>query len=235
MKYLTHLPVFRTRMLSSATRERSLLRRPREECCKGLSLLCNLAVGEGLLPVSTVLQVSSSTEAILVAMFGPRLAFGRDIETVRPNSPCHVDSVGCCLLITLPFHSREWSISNFTYSLTRNMTSHSMKNLAFHSLLRWKMFILPILTTSLIRVCTFWSWELKDTFFKNQQSVESLRSCTNEDIMHPFFWLCLCSGFCRVESLFVGEQVPSQQEREEARPDVLEVRGVTGHDQYLLR
>ena len=34
-------------------------------------------------------------------------------------------------------------------SLTRNITSHSMKNLAFHSLLRWNMIILPILTTSL--------------------------------------------------------------------------------------
>ena len=30
----------------------------------------------------------------------------------------------------------EWSISTFTCSLTRNMISHSMKNLAFHSLLR---------------------------------------------------------------------------------------------------
>ena len=35
-------------------------------------------------------------------------------------------------------------------SLTRNMTSQSMENLAFHSLLTWKMIILPILATSLI-------------------------------------------------------------------------------------
>ena len=33
-------------------------------------------------------------------------------------------------------------------SLTRNITSHSMENLAFHSLLRWKMIILPTLTKS---------------------------------------------------------------------------------------
>ena len=38
----------------------------------------------------------------------------------------------------------------FPCSLPRNMTSHSMKNLAFHSLLRGKIIILPILTTSLI-------------------------------------------------------------------------------------
>ena len=30
-------------------------------------------------------------------------------------------------------------------NLTWNITSHSMENLAFHSLLRWKMIILPIL------------------------------------------------------------------------------------------
>ena len=30
------------------------------------------------------------------------------------------------------------------------MTSHSMENLAFHSLLRWKVIILQILATSLI-------------------------------------------------------------------------------------
>ena len=43
-----------------------------------------------------------------------------------------------------PFYSQEWSISNFPCSLTRNITSHSMKNLAFHSLLRWKIIILSI-------------------------------------------------------------------------------------------
>ena len=34
-----------------------------------------------------------------------------------------------------PF-SQEWSNSNFPCSLTRKITSHSMENLAFHSLLR---------------------------------------------------------------------------------------------------
>ena len=41
------------------------------------------------------------------------------------------------------------SISNFSCSLTRNITSDGMENLAFHSSLRWKMIIiLPIFTTS---------------------------------------------------------------------------------------
>ena len=50
----------------------------------------------------------------------------------------------------LLFHSQEWSTSNFSCSLTRNIPSHSMENLAFHILLRSKMIILPTLTTSLI-------------------------------------------------------------------------------------
>ena len=44
----------------------------------------------------------------------------------------------------------SWSIWNFPCSLTRNVTSHSMKNLSFYSLPRWKVIILPILNTSLI-------------------------------------------------------------------------------------
>ena len=51
-----------------------------------------------------------------------------------------------------PFHSQEWSMSNFHCSLTRNITSLSMKNLAFHSLRRWKMMILEIFTTLLIHL-----------------------------------------------------------------------------------
>ena len=67
-----------------------------------------------------------------------------------------------------PFHSLEWSISNFPCSLPRNITSHSMKNLAFHSSLRWEMIILPILTMSLKHFSLkgwenviFWTWEWK--------------------------------------------------------------------------
>ena len=41
------------------------------------------------------------------------------------------------------FRTQEWLISNLPCSLTRNITPHNMKNLALHSLLRWKMIILP--------------------------------------------------------------------------------------------
>ena len=63
----------------------------------------------------------------------------------RKRKP-HLDK---CIKFVLLCSNQKWSISNFPRSLTRNITSHSMKNLAFHRLLRWKMTILSILTTSL--------------------------------------------------------------------------------------
>ena len=42
---------------------------------------------------------------------------------------------------TQHFHSQEWSISIFPCSLSRNIASHSIKNFAFQSSLRWKMII----------------------------------------------------------------------------------------------
>ena len=56
-------------------------------------------------------------------------------------------------------------VTNFKFPrLASPEISHSMENLAFHSLLRWKMIILPVLPTSLICFlnnrlgeCTFWS------------------------------------------------------------------------------
>ena len=59
-----------------------------------------------------------------------------------PSPSFHALSLSFCYHASLPFHSQELSISNFPSSLTRNIISHSMKNIAFHSLLRWKMFIL---------------------------------------------------------------------------------------------
>ena len=77
-----------------------------------------------------------------------------------------------------PFHSQEWSISNCHCTLTRNITLHSMKNLAFHSLIRWMMIILPILTTSLVikrlGECTFWTWEWKAAVVLTQISAYSM-------------------------------------------------------------
>ena len=54
------------------------------------------------------------------------------------------------VVFSQPFHSQQRSVSNFSSSLTRNITPHRMKNLDFHSLFRRRMINLPILTTSLI-------------------------------------------------------------------------------------
>ena len=67
-----------------------------------------------------------------------------------------------------PFYSQEWSNSNFSCSLTGNITSHSMKNLPFHSLLRLKdeyctysHFITYTFLLKMLGECTFWAWEWK--------------------------------------------------------------------------
>ena len=67
-----------------------------------------------------------------------------------------------------PFHSQEWSIWKFPLQPHQKYYITQMKNLAFHSLLRWKMIMLPILAISLIPFSlkgwdsvTFWSWEWK--------------------------------------------------------------------------
>ena len=68
-----------------------------------------------------------------------------------------------------PFTPNSDQFQNFSYSLTSKITSHSMENLAFHSLLRWKMIImyqfsLPAhLYIALYKVgrINFWTWEWK--------------------------------------------------------------------------
>ena len=65
---------------------------------------------------------------------------------------------GFCLHV--PFDSQEWSISNFSCSLTGNyLTTHNMENLTFHHLLRWKLIILPTIPTSLIYIFRARNWE----------------------------------------------------------------------------
>ena len=81
-------------------------------------------------------------------------------------------------------HSQEWSISNYPYHLTRSITSHSMKNLAFHSLLRWKViiyFILQILTTPHLHI-PFKGWE--NELFLNV-GMEGLKSSYNLKLSCP--------------------------------------------------
>ena len=66
------------------------------------------------------------------------------------------------------FHSQEWSSSNFSCSLTSHITSHSTKNLAFHSLLRLKddsctssHYLTYTFLLKKLGECTFWAWDWK--------------------------------------------------------------------------
>ena len=69
-------------------------------------------------------------------------------------------------LYSSAFYSPAFSkVINFKFPI---IASPSMNNLAFDSLLRWKMIVLSILTTSPIHFslgrlveCTFWTWEWK--------------------------------------------------------------------------
>ena len=63
--------------------------------------------------------------------------------------------------------------------ITRNITSHGMKNLAFHSLLRWKI-ILPVLAASLIHF-SLKSWEnvLFELGSERVESYEPDKRCPN--------------------------------------------------------
>ena len=100
-------------------------------------------------------------------------------------------------------------MSKFPCSLTRNMTSHSKENLAFHSLLRWKMILIQILTT----LCIFSLEGWENVLFKlrsERVNVATLASCRTSSqkraeeewlFMHrqPKLWVCL--------HVFVGRQL----------------------------
>ena len=86
-------------------------------------------------------------------------------EIGEPIKSCELFT---CFVYINPFTPKSDQCQKFPCSLTRNMTSHSKENLAFHSLLRWKMILIQILTTSLMHFpfrrlgeCTFWAQEWK--------------------------------------------------------------------------
>ena len=69
---------------------------------------------------------------------------------------------------TLAFTPESYQVQNFPCILTSNISSHTMKNLAFLSLLRWKTIGLPTshcITNKFLYKrlgeCTFWTWEWK--------------------------------------------------------------------------
>ena len=88
---------------------------------------------------------------------------------------------GFCLHV--PFDSQEWSISDFSCSLTGNyLTTHNMENLTFHHLLRWKPIILPIITTSHIYILRVRNWE--KTFSTTQYGELDFSSLTQMKADH---------------------------------------------------
>ena len=108
------------------------------------------------------MKVSRKLQCILVSSLWVKTFPSSNFFQDDPGVPIYTE------LIYFNVYAPEWSSSNFSCSLTSNITSHSMKNLGFHSWLRWKMITLPLLTTSPIYFssgrlgeCTFWTWEWK--------------------------------------------------------------------------
>ena len=80
----------------------------------------------------------------------------------------------------------EWWSSNFSCSLTSNIKSHSVENVSFHSFLRWKIIILPILPASLIH---FSLKRLEECIFFNLV-VERVWICWYAESSHFHVLLC---------------------------------------------
>ena len=78
----------------------------------------------------------------------------------------------CCVRCreVIGTETSEWSIPNFSCSFTGNITSNSMTNLAFHSLLSRKKIIATILTTSLIN----FSLKVWENVLFNRDNVRTL-------------------------------------------------------------
>ena len=92
-----------------------------------------------------------------------------------------------------PFHSQEWSISNFSCSLTRTITVTQYEGLGVSYLLRWNVIRLPVLTTSLIH--SLWKVGRMYTFHNSLNSlciIYWVRFCRGMRDFQ-FYWLCAIS------------------------------------------
>ena len=127
-----------------------------------------------------------------------------------------------CLSLFNPFTPKSDRFSNFSHSLTRNTTSHSLKNVAFHSLHRWKMiFVLPnshcvtykflykrlgecIFFNLGVNRKTFWPWQGMGHHFKIIMSHEKLRCLGNVSLAtvglkrhwNSWIWQTRVNWFC---------------------------------------
>ena len=116
-----------------------------------------------------------------------------DLRTRFPwSTQLHVSQLYNFLPYALALSFQRVINFKFPCSLNRIITSHSMKNLGFHSLLRWTMIILPIPTTSLIHLS-----------LKGWETVTWKRKCSTT---------VLCAALL-LSSGHVGPRMPSQEKK----------------------
>ena len=91
----------------------------------------------------------------------------------------------------------ERSSSNFSCSLTSNITSHSMKNLAFHSLLRLKddsctssHYLTYTFLFKRMGECTFWAWDWKGHPFHSWAQKVYSPNLSKSDCMSDVARIC---------------------------------------------
>ena len=132
-------------------------------------------------------KLSSDTRMVANGSWtDPRPSAANNLDSILVYEAPLTPAIRTKLSLTLSLPS----LINFKFpcSLTRNMTSHSKENLAFYHLRRWKMIMLPILTTSLIH-CSLKGWE-NVLFYLGSERVKQTRSpCINH---------CVPAEFCLV-------------------------------------
>ena len=103
----------------------------------------SLLVNVKLAPCLTRFSMTPLLDLVQASIKGVLKYHTRSSQSLIMTRGAEMKRCSVAQLTFQPFHSQVWSIWNFPCSLTRNMTSHSMKkNLAFHSLTRWKMIML---------------------------------------------------------------------------------------------
>ena len=101
-------------------------------------------------------------------------------------------------------------MSNFPCSLTRNTTPHSTEHLAFHSVLWWKIIILPILTSTLIHF-SLKGWE-NVLFELGSSAIQTSLSSAHEYLRLSATHLCVQfqQHYFRYRCTSLGPRPPDQ-------------------------
>ena len=144
-----------------------------------------------------------------------------------------------------PFHFLRGINFKFLQPNQPNITSHCMENLTFHSLLRWKMIILPILTTLLVHFFlkgwenVLWNLLSSKSTFSQPFKRRLYEWCRENLYLSLFIWVSYekpSSPYCVMSYFLWGCRgiltlITLRSERVNSGPSV----GLPGRDTHLLQ